>query len=236
MSYLQDYRASLKRSREAAARYATASEFSLDGRRWDLLPGVFAPSSSPTTGFSLQLLGLAGPRRTRFPGSLLEIGCGTGVIAVSAALAGSDRVVATDINPAAVANTRLNAERHGVADRCTVVHSDLFDALDPQLRFDTVFWHSNYVLAPETYRWETMHQRAYVDPGYVTHRRFLESAWRWARPGGSVLLHVSARGRLDRLREIATEYGQTLHPLRTEAFDERGLPVEHLLLEVAHRP
>jgi release factor glutamine methyltransferase len=232
MSYLQDYRGSLERSRESAARHVTASEFTLDGRRWDLLPGVFAPVSSPTTGFSLRLLGLAGPRRTPFTGSLLEIGCGTGVVAVSAALAGADRVVAADVSPAAVANTVLNAARHGVADRCTAVRSDLFGTLDPRTRFDTVFWHSNYVLAPDDYHWLTMHERAYVDPGYVTHRRFLESAWRWITPGGSVLLHFSARGRLDRLRDIAAACGQELRVRRSDTFEEGGRPVEHLLIEV----
>jgi release factor glutamine methyltransferase len=236
MYHLQDYRGSLERSRAAAADHRTPREFDLDGRRWDLLPGVFSPVSSPTTGFSLRLLGLAAPHRTRMTGSFLEIGCGTGVIAVSAALAGCDRVVAIDVNPAAVANTTLNAARHGVSDHCAAVRSDLFNNLDPADRFDTIYWHSNYVMAPVAYHWETMHERAYVDPGYVTHRRFLESAWRRVRPGGAVLLHFSARGRLDRLRDIARACGQQLRVRRTETHDEGGRPVEHMLLEVVRRP
>src|SRR3954470_6128782 len=137
MYHLQDYRGSIERSRRAAADHPAPAEFDLDGRRWDLLPGVFSPASSPTTGFSLRLLGLAEPQRTPMTGSFLEIGCGTGVIAVSAALAGCDRVVAADVNPAAVANAALNAARHGVSDRCSAVRGDLFDALDPDDRFDT---------------------------------------------------------------------------------------------------
>ncbi|MCA1674388.1 MAG: 50S ribosomal protein L11 methyltransferase, partial [Actinobacteria bacterium] len=47
---------------------------------------------------------------------LLEMGCGAGVAWVLAAQHGCDRVVALDINPAAVENTRRNAARYGVTD------------------------------------------------------------------------------------------------------------------------
>lgn len=235
MADIQDYRGSLLRSRQALESNVTASEFTLDERRWDLLPGVFSPASSPTTGFALTLLGLAAPERARLGGSLLEIGCGTGVIAVSAALAGCDRVVASDVNPDAVANAARNADRHGVGDRFTAVHCDLFDGLDPGERFDTVYWHSNFVLAPADYHWRTMHERAYVDPGYETHRRFLDEAWRRVRPGGSVLLHVSGRGRLDLLRGMAGDSGQEITVRRRQAFDEGGHRVDHLLLEMSGR-
>lgn len=55
------------------------------------------------------------------PGSrALEIGTGTGLIAIRCLHNGFDRVVATDINPAAVANAHLNAERFGYQDRMDV--------------------------------------------------------------------------------------------------------------------
>jgi release factor glutamine methyltransferase len=125
---IQDYRLSLRRSTAARTDPDRPSVFSLAGREWDLLAGVFAPAYSPTTGFSLELLDLgAEPRRPAY-GSLLEVGCGTGV---SAALAGCPRVVASDINPAAVYNTRLNAERHRCAGNVKAIQSDLFAGLDP---------------------------------------------------------------------------------------------------------
>lgn len=234
MTAVQDYRRSLERSRQALDGEWPES-FELCGRSWDLLPGVFAPVHSPTTEFAMRLLGVAEPGAT-CSGSLLEIGCGTGVIAVASALAGCDRVVASDINEAAVRNTASNARRHGVADKVRSVHGDLFGGLAPDERFDTVYWHSNYVLAPEAYRYRTMHERSHVDPGYAAHRRFLEEAPRWLAPGGSVLLHFSARGDLATLRRIAAECGRGLDVRRSEVFQEGEHEVEHRLLQVTTEP
>ncbi|MFF5280255.1 50S ribosomal protein L11 methyltransferase [Streptomyces sp. NPDC013171] len=202
-------------------------------REWDLLDGVFAPPFSPSTGVAMELLGLTGPDRAPWRGSFLEVGCGTGVIAVSAALAGCDRVTALDISEQAVRNTGMNAARHGVADRVKVLHSDLFDGLAGGERFDTVYWHSNFVLAPSAYRYETMHERAYVDPGYRAHRRFLAEAPSYLAEGGRVLLHFSDRGDLASLHAIAEECGRELRVLRGRSDREGGDAVEHTLFEIA---
>jgi SAM-dependent methyltransferase len=57
--------------------------------------------------------------------SALDVGTGTGVLALVLARAGA-RVVATDVEPRAVACARENAERLGLADRVEVVEADLF--------------------------------------------------------------------------------------------------------------
>lgn len=180
----------------------------------------------------MELAGLAEPPRPH-TGSFLEVGCGTGIIAVSAALAGCDRVVATDINPQAVANTELNARRHGVAGRLRAVHSDLFDALAPGERFDTIYWHSNFVLAPEDFEYEHTHDRAYVDAGYRAHERYLAQAPDLLTPGGRVLLQFSDRGDLDLLHTLARRHGRSLRLLDSRRDPEGAETVEHLLFEVA---
>ncbi|MDO0925216.1 50S ribosomal protein L11 methyltransferase [Streptomyces sp. TG1A-8] len=232
MNVIQDYRRSLERSRQALAREDWPATFTLCGREWDLLRGVFAPVYSPTTEFSMRLMGLADPAARPRTGSFLEIGCGSGVIAVASALSGCDRVVAVDINEAAVRNTAINAERHGVRERVRSVRSDLFAGLAADERFETVFWHSNYVLAPAEYEYRTVLERGYVDPGYATHRRFLAEAPRWLAPGGSVLLHFSGRGDLAGLLRIADECGRALEVLRSAVFREGEHEVEHMLMEV----
>ncbi|GLW70747.1 hypothetical protein Kpho02_30460 [Kitasatospora phosalacinea] len=232
MKALQDYRRSLERSREALDAPDRPATFALCGRQWDLLPGVFAPVYSPTTEISLRLLGLDDPQAAGRTGSFLEIGCGTGVIAVAGALAGHERVVAADINEAAVRNAELNARRHGVTHKVRAVHSDLFADLDPRERFDLVYWHSNYVLAPADYRYRTVHERGYVDPGYAAHRRFLTESVHRVTPGGRVLLHFSERGNLERLTSTARQCGRSLRVVRAGRFAEGEQEVEHLLLEV----
>ena len=54
-----------------------------------------------------------------------DVGTGTGVLAILLAKAGA-RVVATDLDPRAVACARENAERFGVAGRVQAVEADLF--------------------------------------------------------------------------------------------------------------
>ncbi|MFF8431618.1 methyltransferase domain-containing protein [Streptomyces sp. NPDC016566] len=234
MSGTQSFVRSLERSRLSLTRPDRPAEFELLGLRWNLLDEVFAPVFSPSTAVALDLLGLAEAGPGDRSGSFLEIGCGTGVAAVRSALAGCERVVAADVNPRAVENAALNAVRHGVGDRVRAVRSDLFSALQ-QERFDMVFWSSNYVRAPEDYTYRSMHERAYVDPGYRTHRRYLAEAPRMLAPGGRALLHFSSRGVRGELYEMARELGRELHVVRSVELVEQEYgadAVEHLLLEI----
>jgi release factor glutamine methyltransferase len=236
---IQDYRRSLQRSELSRTRSDRPHEFSMRGRDWDLLSDVFAPIYSPSTGIALDFLGFPGP--TGLPGrprggSMLEIGCGTGVIAVSAALSRYQRVLATDINPQAVRNARLNAERHGVSCSVRCLRSDLFDAIDPRERFDLIFWSSNYVMAPASYAHRSLHEAAYVDPGYRTHRRFLAEAPERLRPGGRVLLHFCTRGDTGELVRLARECDREVTAVRHRTVQEGQDQVEHLLLEVTAQP
>ena len=63
------------------------------------------------------------------PGRILDVGTGSGCIAVTlAAHLPRARVTAVDISQDALGVARRNAERHGVAERITFVHSDLLSA------------------------------------------------------------------------------------------------------------
>ncbi|MEV4455448.1 methyltransferase [Microbispora sp. NPDC049633] len=201
------------------------------GRDWELLNEVFAPIYSPSTAIALDLLGYTGTSWNSPPGSMLEIGCGTGLIAVTAALHGCERVVAADVNPQAVRNAALNAARQGVAGTVRAVESDLFDGLGDE-RFELVFWSSNYVLAPDGYEYRNPHERAYVDPGYATHRRFLREAPSRLTAEGRVLLHFSSRGDQELLERIAKENDRELRVAGRREVREGDHLVEHVLLDV----
>lgn len=233
MHETRSYLRSLERSRKSRAEVRVRTTFALNGHEWDLHPGVFSPQHSPSTGAAMNLLGLSGEAARPRTGSFLEVGSGTGVIAVSAALAGCDRVVATDISPNAAENTRANALRRGLGSRISARCGNLFSALDPAERFDVIYWHSNYVRAPGGYRPRSLHELAYVDPAYTTHRRFLTEAPRWLAPGGSVLMHFSSRGDLAGLLRLAGERGRNIRMLRYCTIAEGDDEVEHMLLEIS---
>jgi release factor glutamine methyltransferase len=202
--------------------------FTLFDREWNLLPEVYAPVYAASTRLFTQWL--------QYPedGSVLEIGCGAGVTAVMAALSGCRSVVAIDINPAAVENTRLNTVRHDVAGRVRVLNGDMYDALNPAETFDLIFWNSNFVEAPADTVYESDLERAFFDPGYTCHERYLAGARRHLRPQGRLLLGFGNLGNRQRLEEIAKR-----HCYRTETFtDERhttavGKTVTFQLLEFA---
>jgi ribosomal protein L11 methyltransferase len=78
-------------------------------------PGrAFGTGSHPTTRLCLGFL------HELERGSLLDVGCGSGVLSVAAAKLGFDPVDAVDVDPAAVEATRRNARTNGVsvAVRC----------------------------------------------------------------------------------------------------------------------
>jgi release factor glutamine methyltransferase len=232
MSDVTSYLGSLERSRWSRVEADRPSCFTLGGRDWDLLDDVFAPPHHASTSVALELLGLTGEPERRPSGSLLEIGCGTGVIAVTAALLRYHDVVAADINPHAVDNTVLNAQRHGVAHRLRSVRSDLFAGLGAGERFDTIVWSSNYVLAPPDFEYRSVHERAYVDPGYAAHRRYLAEARSWTTEGGRALLHFSSRGDLAELDALAGQCGNALDRIASTTVLEGTDVIEHYLLHV----
>ena len=130
---------------------------------------------------------------------VLEIGTGSGCIAVSLARALPHVVVtATEIAPAAVRMARTNVRRAGVADRVRVVHTDVFSCsstVDP-VKVDLLISNPPYIatdlirhLAPEV-QWEPM---SAFDGGRrgmeVIGRLFRLGASRLS-PGGGLILEI----------------------------------------------
>jgi len=76
-------------------------------------PGpCFGSGSHASTRLLLQLLAARPP----VGATVLDVGTGSGILAVAAARLGAERVVAVDVDPAAVTVTTANADRNGVRD------------------------------------------------------------------------------------------------------------------------
>ncbi len=69
--------------------------------------GSFGSGAHPTTRACLELLESIEPR-----GALADLGCGSGVLAIAAALLGWSPVIAVDADPASVEAARANAARN----------------------------------------------------------------------------------------------------------------------------
>ncbi|MBY4722228.1 MULTISPECIES: methyltransferase [Burkholderia] len=197
--YESDAFASVRR-RLAAAEADGVVQYVCEGRNFAVHAGVFPPTHFQSTGIFTRHL----PYRRG--GSFLEIGCGAGVTSVVAALSGCARVVAADISEAAVRNTQENVRSHGVADRVSARHGDLFDVLEPGERFDQIYWNSNFVFVPEDYVFEQPIMQAFCDAGYLAHRRFLREASRHLTPDGELLIGFSSLGDERALAEMLAEH------------------------------
>lgn len=57
--------------------------------------------------------------------TVLDVGCGSGILGISAAKLGAERCFLTDIDPVAVASAAHNAQKNGVGEKLTIVKSDL---------------------------------------------------------------------------------------------------------------
>ncbi|WP_313314818.1 50S ribosomal protein L11 methyltransferase [Pulveribacter sp.] len=76
-------------------------------------PGMaFGTGTHPTTRMCLRWI--AGQGSTRGLGTVLDYGCGSGILAIGAAKFGAEAVDAVDIDPAAVQATEDNARANGV--------------------------------------------------------------------------------------------------------------------------
>jgi release factor glutamine methyltransferase len=99
-------------------------------------PGVFHPGLFSSTLFILKYL----ERQNLSNQTLLELGCGSGLISIVASTRGA-QVTASDLSEAAIKNTSTNAEQNN----CTInlVHSDLFDKIN-KTQFDWIIINPPY--------------------------------------------------------------------------------------------
>lgn len=81
-------------------------------------PGLaFGTGTHPTTRMCLRWTARQAPQRSATWTRVLDYGCGSGILAIGAALHGAHDIDAVDIDPAAVESTRANAEANRVVLR-----------------------------------------------------------------------------------------------------------------------
>src|SRR6266446_6976408 len=102
------------------------------GFRLIVRPTVFHPRYFITSEFFASFIGrldLSGKR-------VMDVGTGSGILALAAARAGAANIMAVDINPVAALTAAENARVNGLGDRVTALCSDLLSALAPCALFD----------------------------------------------------------------------------------------------------
>lgn len=94
-------------------------------------PGVvFGNGLHPTTQDCLRALRWIGGLRDI--STVLDLGTGTGILAIASALMGAERVLAIDINPLCVKTAERNTRLNGVKDIVQVIEGDANDFADEE--------------------------------------------------------------------------------------------------------
>jgi release factor glutamine methyltransferase len=189
----------LRRSRREPAAYITGHKefWSLD---FVVTPAVLIPR--PETELLVEVaLQCVRQLSSGSPAKVLEIGTGSGAISVCLAKEqAASQIFAVDIFPVALDVARLNAQRHGVADRIRFLPGDLFAPIKPLSEtFDLVVSNPPYIrtgelsmLTPEIREWEPTIALDGGADGIDTYRRIIGEGHRYLTPGGSIVLEIGA--------------------------------------------
>jgi release factor glutamine methyltransferase len=154
--------------------------------------------------------------------SVADIGTGSGILALAAARAGANSVLALDINPDAARSAQENARANGVGERVKAACMDLLSALPPRPLFDVI------LSSPPKHAGEP---RDVADRGWHAgpHYRDIAALFQQARerlkPDGCLYVMLSSASDLDLLGQLINKAG-----LRAKLAYERSFYVESMVL------
>lgn len=142
---------------------------------------------------------------------VMEIGVGTGLLSLCALNSGAISVVGTDINPAAVACAKYNAERFGWRQRMGVrlvakTNSAAFAVIGKGEKFDLIISNPPWVDQKPKNDFEF----ALYDPGFELLKSLMEGLPKHLNPGGRVLLAYGSVSSIRTLYTLAEKHGYTV--------------------------
>ncbi len=162
-----------------------------DNRLLDIIPRIISPSDR-----------------------VLDIGTGTGIMAILAANAGAGYVLAADINRAAVLCARENVRKHHLQSKIHVRQSDVYSALGPDEKFDVVlanlpFRNKKAADIVEASMWDT-HLHA--------HRAFFQGLEKHLKPDGKAYLCQANYGAVKEVNKMALAAGFSVRRIAAKKF------------------
>ena len=134
------------------------------------------------------------------PPAVLDLGTGSGAIAIAIAAGYPDTgIVAADASPEALELAGENARIAGLSARLRLVHSDMFDSLDPMETFDAIVCNPPYISAEE---WDQLprdvrdfepREALYGGPdGLHYYRQLAGQAPQFLKPRGALVLEIGS--------------------------------------------
>ena len=188
------------------------------GFRLVLHPTVFHPRyflSSEYFAEFISHLDLSGKR-------VVDVGTGSGILALAAARAGAENVIAADINPNAALTAAENARANGVDDRVSALCSDLLSALAPRPLFDVILSSPpKHAGKPRDLADRGWH----AGPHYCDIAALFDQSRERLKPGGRLYVMVSSDSDLELFSALIRTAG-----FQAKLVAERPILIESFLL------
>jgi release factor glutamine methyltransferase len=188
------------------------------GFRLTVRPTVFHPRffiSSECFAEFIGRLELGGKR-------VVDVGTGSGILALAAARAGAENTLAVDINPNAALTAAENARANGMGERVTAVCSNLLSAFAPRPLFDVI------LSSPPKHAGEPrdLADRGWhAGPNYRDIAALFEQARPRLRAGGRLYIMLSSDSDLDLFGTLIDRAG-----FRARLVHERSIFIESLII------
>lgn len=185
--------------------------FNYRGKEFIGLNTVFSPLVFEDTYFFVEHI----PCKTGT--QFLEIGSGTGLISIIKALHGVN-VTATDINPDAITNIKLNIILHSLEHRVEVIRSDIFESIERLSFFDTIFWNPPFIFSdacPKSFL-----EMSVFDFKYSSIERFISSFSQYLKPDGHAYIGFSSTsGNSDCFHDLCSQQNLSLEIIAKSHLD-----------------
>jgi len=179
----------------------------------EILPTVYEPAEDSF---------LLATYASSLKGGILEIGCGSGIVALSAAAASpANTVLAVDINPKAVECAKRNAKKNGVGNASFTV-SDMFASIPASSKFDFILFNPPYLPTTRGEKLELENENAAYDggeSGLEVFHAFAEQVGEHLAPNGKVAaIATSLNNGMKKTIELMQKHMGSVQILAEEAF------------------
>lgn len=133
---------------------------------------------------------------------VLDVGTGSGVIAIFACYKGAGSVVAIDVNPDAVRSAKANVKLHNFTKKIKVFKSNLFADV-PKIKFDVITFNPPFrnKKAPDivaSSQWDT---------NLSTHKKFFREVGKYLKNNGHIYIAQANFGAKDEMCKLAEKQG-----------------------------
>jgi release factor glutamine methyltransferase len=213
----------LERIKQVIARHRRApyvSKHTQWGYKFVVSNGVFSPFIAPSgeLGLAFSSLPVLSGKR------VLDVGCGSGVIACLLALNGAEKVIGVDINEKAIENAKLNAKGLGLSSRVEFRLGSIFAPLSADEEFDLIYADLPFTDGEPS----DMLEAAFYDKDLATIRKLIDEFSSDNRFRKAHLFLASSRNDVQWVKSIAESHGLSLSDCLARDFPWLGMQISEI--------